>query len=224
MRLLLISYYLLLFSAFTSNAQDHSPSKWASKNDALGMSFGLSKYQLGSTRDALNEKYPDSFGPFLLQYGITASPCILVNRKRAFDMHLDLMIYDNHGNNTPDSINYSWGGWHFGYDLGFDVFPKVRSIDLIVGLGFNTGRFKLTQQDQSGIVNVNTNPFFAPKITLEPRVVIKQLFCFSVRSEIMADVSSGSWRNKSNGVDDLGATKATGWSLMFTISRYLGSK
>ncbi|GAB5417942.1 MAG: hypothetical protein Crog3KO_13640 [Crocinitomicaceae bacterium] len=188
------------------------------------MSFGLSKYQLGSTRDILNVKYPESFGPFLLQYGITASPCILVNGKRAFDMHLDLMIYDNHGNNTPDSVNYSWGGWHFGYDFGFDLFPGVRPIDIIVGVGFNTGRFKLTQQDQAGVINVNTNPFLAPKIILEPRFVIKQLFCFSIRSELMADVTSGSWRNKSNGVDDLGATKATGFSVLLTISRYLGSR
>lgn len=217
--------YIVILSValpFYVCGQDLFPSKFVSNNSGIGMSFGLSSYQLGGTRDLLTAQYPDSFGPFLLHYGMSYSSVVDINQKRQLDTHIDLMLYDNHGNSgTTDSLRYSWSGWHFGWDQGFDTFPKVKYLDVIVGFGFNWGRFKLVRDSKMSESSINTNPFFAPKFILEPRFTLGKLFMIGIRSELAADITRGRWKKKQNGLNDIGNTRATGANLMVTISAAL---
>lgn len=86
-------------------------------------------------------------------------------------------------------------GFSVSYSIGKNFFKKSKYFRFNTYFGFNTGRTVLTKQD-----NLNLkNPFFAPKILLQPKVIIKRL-CFSLFLDYCYDISNKNWKklNKSN--------------------------
>lgn len=186
------------------------------------MSFGISNFELGSTRDELIAQYPGAFSPNLFFLGISGAETMNIKKKYLIDAHFDIMFHNTQRNSSEDSIQYTWSGWHIGLDAGIDLFPKQKRFDIITALGLNMGSFKLVQETEFDDARFNTNPFIAPKFIFEPRLFIGKYFCFSLRSELMIDLSNSQWKIKNNGVDNLGATKATGFNILFTISANMG--
>ena len=62
-------------------------------------------------------------------------------------------------------------GFNFGASLGRDLCRKVKNFDLMLNIGFNTGRLRLTGDE----LTRQKNPYFAPKIALQPIVKNRQV-------------------------------------------------
>lgn len=68
--------------------------------------------------------------------------------------------------------------------------PRSRTLNLLCGTGFNTGRLLVKSK---GFVS-QKNPFFAPTIFLQPQLYVKH-FRFSIKTEYQFDLSKVGWRS-----------------------------
>lgn len=80
-------------------------------------------------------------------------------------------------------------GFNFGFGIGRDIFAKMENFDLILCGGINTGRLRLFNNE----ITRQKNPYFSPKISLQPRVKIKNI-SISLTVEYDYDVSKPTWR------------------------------
>jgi hypothetical protein len=90
------------------------------------------------------------------------------------------------------NINCQINGFVFGVDYGISV-GTSNNFKVLIGAGFNTGRLKLYESNQVDL----KNPFFSPKICLQPKIAIKKLV-LSLRAEYDFDVSNTLWQRKSS--------------------------
>lgn len=88
-----------------------------------------------------------------------------------------------------DSLRTKLSGYVAGYGLGLAISSLKRKLNLNVYLGFNTGRTILTQNDYIS----QKNQFFSPKISIQPKVIIKRL-AISLMLEAEYDVSNPKWK------------------------------
>lgn len=100
-----------------------------------------------------------------------------------------------------DTLKCNINGYLLSLDiLGTDLFRKAYAFHLLASFGFNTGRLRLHGNEWAR----QKNPFFAPRISLQPKVRIGRLL-FSIRADYEWDVSSVNWRKtyfaKSNKAD-----------------------
>ena len=92
-----------------------------------------------------------------------------------------------------DTIQSKISGFSYSFSMGKDVIKKSKYFKLNTYIGFNTGRTVLTELDD---INLN-NPFFAPKILLQPKVIIRRL-CFSLLVDCSYDISNKNWKKTNN--------------------------
>lgn len=104
---------------------------------------------------------------------------------------------------------YQWGSMVHGHDILY----KMKRIDLIIGGGFNAGRYILTENNINEKVELK-NKFFAPKIASEFRVILKT-FSFGARAEYQWDTSSRNW--KSNSTQILPYTRFSGLNVQIFV-------
>ncbi len=88
-----------------------------------------------------------------------------------------------------DSLNTKLSGYVFGYSFGPSIATRKKNLSLAAYLGFNTGRTTLSKND----FITQKNQFFSPKITLQPKLIIKR-FVLSFMFEAEYDVSNPRWR------------------------------
>ena len=79
-------------------------------------------------------------------------------------------------------------GFIFGASFGRDLFDKSEKFDLTLTGGFNTGRLRLYGDE----LMRQKNPFFAPKIALQPKIRIKKI-AISLTIEYDYDISKSTW-------------------------------
>jgi hypothetical protein len=122
---------------------------------------------------------------------------------------------------STDSLSATRYGHILNLDLGCDLLRKSKTFDLIAGLGLDFGRQRiLIKSSNKSIDNSDyTNPFFAPKLFIEPKVIIK-FISISFRAEYINDISKPEWKHKNNLLTSIGTTKTT--SIIYQI--YLGYK
>ena len=80
-------------------------------------------------------------------------------------------------------------GFNVGASFGRDLFGKTEKFDLMINFGFNSGRLRLYENE----LTRQKNPFFAPKIGLQPRVKMGKLV-ISLTIEYDYDISKSTWR------------------------------
>jgi hypothetical protein len=90
-----------------------------------------------------------------------------------------------------DSLTTTLSGFVFGAALGPSFSNLKKTLNLNVYLGFNTGRSTLINNEYLS----QKNPFFSPKISIQPKVIIKR-FAISLIAEAEYDVSSPAWKAK----------------------------
>lgn len=88
-----------------------------------------------------------------------------------------------------DSLSTKLSGYVAGYGLGLALSSLKRKINLNIYLGFNTGRTILIKNDYIS----QKNQFFSPKISIQPKVIIKRL-AISLMLEAEYDVSNPKWK------------------------------
>lgn len=92
-----------------------------------------------------------------------------------------------------DSVQYQISGNVFSVALGTNLLTGSRSVDLLWAAGFNLGRLKATSDPAAW-----KNPFFSPKLTLQPRILMWK-FALSVRAEYEFDISKRQWNKIGEG-------------------------
>lgn len=101
-------------------------------------------------------------------------------------------------------------GFTLGAAWSYDLFGKAKNFDLMLNAGFNTGRLRFYGDE----LTRQKNPYFAPKIGLQPKIRIKKI-AISLTVEYDYDISKSTWRktlfansNKVN-IDKLSQTGLT---------------
>lgn len=197
---------------------------WISSKSIMTLEYGISKYQLSALNDKMKTSFDSTFSNYLGCLGASITGSGLVMRKFAMDTHLDIVFYHSRPMviEINDSSRYHIRGFQIGLDGCKDLFPKHNSIDLLIGLGFNTGRlvfanWDLTIEDKFNKKNKYTNPFFAPKLTIEPRIILFKYMSISIRAELQLDVTNQRWNIKNNSLDPIGGSAATGYSIRLAL-------
>lgn len=90
-----------------------------------------------------------------------------------------------------DSLTTTLSGFVFGAAIGPSFSNLKKTLNLNIYLGFNTGRTTLINNEYIS----QKNPFFSPKISIQPKVIIKR-FAISLIAEAEYDVSNPAWKAK----------------------------
>lgn len=231
--LILISFafnYSFYFCQSGDSIQfDHSNERsfvngWTSSNTLFSLEYGVSKFQLNALNDAMKTSSSSTFSDYLGCIVASYSSTFLVSRKFAMDSHLDYMYFHSIPSvlEINDSSRYFTRGFHIGFDGCKDLFPRHQNVDLLLGLGFNAGRFMFahwnpTIDDKLNRKNKYTNPFFAPKLVIEPRFILSKHFAISIRAELQLDVTNQGWTRRNNNLSPIGRSAATGYNLRLTL-------
>lgn len=184
----------------------------------------MSNYQLNGLNNDIQTSLGSSYHDFLGCIGASYSGSVIANRKFTMDIHLDYAFYHS----TPvvielnDSSRHYLRGFHLGMDGCKDLFPRKENIDMLFGLGFNTGRllfgnWDLTVDDKTNRRNRYSNPFFAPKLSFEQRFFVFKHLSISIRTELQYDITNKSWKKKSNSLQPISEVGATGYNLRLTL-------
>lgn len=101
---------------------------------------------------------------------------------------------------VSDSVSGVITGSIFGMTAGFDCFPKVKRLDVIVSGGLNLGRLKLIRDhwnflDYRGNELHRKNMLICPKASVMTKYYIRQ-FCLTLSAEYQYDISNSRWKEK----------------------------
>ena len=197
---------------------------WSSSNTVMAAEYGIISFQIHDLNDDFKASNGYEFSNYLGMVGVSISECLAVNRKYSMDAHLDFAYYHSNPvvHEKNDSTRYGFGGFHIGIDGCKDLFPKRRSFDFLIGFGFNSGRitfgnWNLNLENAENRNNRYRNPFFAPKLSLEHRVILFNKLTLSIRSEIQIDVSNHGWKQKNSLLPTISNVAATGYNTRITI-------
>ena len=205
---------LILFISFISNSLSQHRGK--TSNLIYGIEIQYSYFQ--QTSKTLNTFLTTNYDHPITDYrlvGINFKYIMNWNRKKYhdFNMNFDYVLPTNYTSNSSTrsfSINgYQWGMMI----LGNDLLHKKKKIDLIIGTGFNAGKFNLHQDNETTTLDFS-NKFFAPKITSEFRLIFGKM-CAGIRAEYQYDLSNKNWNSNSN--ESLPSTKFTGAKLQVFV-------
>lgn len=122
--------------------------------------------------------------------GIGATGNFITNREYNFDGHMHYTQVIPQTIKVNDTIMANITGFNFAATaIGFDVFKKLRSVDLFLSAGFNTGRLRLYG---NSFVN-QKNPYFSPKVSLTPRFTFGRI-SIQMNIDYGLDISKKNWR------------------------------
>lgn len=171
--------------------------------------FAKNFYKQLNTFDSLNFKAPVKYIGFgFSSHNVAMNPrgnyaiCMYFN----FIMSQPIKIHDT----VTTKIN------GFAYNLGWGTALRGPKRRLTLGffVGFNTGFTKF----KSAELGAQINPFFSPKIAIQPRLLIKKI-SFSVVLDCEYDVSNPQWRSfrSSKQSESIKGFNQTGLSLFGSI-------
>ena len=185
---------------------------WLSANNSLDIHGGIFYCDFKKLNKELDKKYKKTIDNKLSAVGISLKETFNFNRHIVFEGHITYQYLLPKQSVFSDSLNFKLKGYHIGLDMGKDLFPKVRFFDLVVSVGFNTGRLKMLRKDLLIAKNdlEYRNPFFSPKIVIEPKFIIIKKITIFVRGEYLFDVSKANWHLKDWRLPAMGDTKSTG--------------
>lgn len=87
-----------------------------------------------------------------------------------------------------DSLNTKISGYAIGMGIGYGLANAKKTISIAGYLGFNTGRTTLSKNEYIS----QKNQFFSPKITIQPKFIIKHI-SISLILEAEYDVTNPGW-------------------------------
>jgi len=138
-------------------------------------------YNQLNSHDSFNSNSP----PTLLGIGVSG-----LERRIGptyFIFEINAKKYLPHQITINDSIKTIFSGASFGLGVGKRFATQNRNLSVTCYLGFNSGRSTLNSENVS-----MHKQFFCPKITIQPKWMIKRL-AISLILEAQGDVTSGKW-------------------------------
>ena len=176
--------------------------------------------------DKLNAHYQAAFNQVYsynpLTIGLTYEYPIRIRKGGSYDSNVDLTYLvpqDLKVGNLEEAV---FQGFSFGLGIGRDVFPGNRHFDMIVSSGFQTGflRVRYTDYTKFGVDDIARKPFFAPQLTIYPKLILGYLVV-GLRASYRYDFLNGSWGTTPI-AQSYGVGYATGYTLEGVIGVQLG--
>jgi hypothetical protein len=177
----LISIIFVLATFFTK-------AQCGSRANSLDLYYGYRSFT-GSFYEQFNKVNKLNFSAPLQVVGVGVSGRFIVSRGGGFSGHFTYTKVIPQNIHLQDTLNCKVSGFTFSYGYGTSVLRIGELFDLNAYLGFNTGRIKCYGNE---LVR-QKNPFFSPKIGLQPKLSIHNL-AISFRCEYEYDVSGTNWR------------------------------
>lgn len=178
----LILFFLLTFYLPLSAQKPKHP------RPLFGLHYG---YRLPSQNfyNQLNSVSDFDVGKPLQVFGFTYSSHVLFGRRGTADGHGMYSTIIPKTIRINDSVSSKINGFVFSLALGKSLVTKSGALGIGAYLGVNTGRLRL-----SGTESLKQkNPFFSPKVGLEPRVLLGKMG-ISFILEYEYDLSKSGWR------------------------------
>lgn len=150
--------------------------------------YGVKTYQFDldkqfSTFDHFSFKLPVQLA------GIGYSGALTVNREYTMYGQLSYCQVMPQPVRINDSLSGQVTGFIFsGYFWGKNL--DLNRFNTFISLGFNTGRLRFYENE----LLRQKNPFFSPKISVQPRIAIGNHLVISVRADYEYDISKPGWR------------------------------
>jgi len=192
-----------------------------SESESIGLQSGAFFADFSDLNFSLKQQYGQGLRNYSYSIGASFEGLRKTERDFNYNSILSYHFFPSTETNISDSIKFRLQGFQVGYAIGKDVFPNVEWFDLGLYAGFNTGRFRLFKQDPAITYEFlqYRNPFFSPKIIVEPRVNLRR-FVWAIRAEYLMDVSKGAWKTRDGRALPLGDVRSSGPF----IQLYLGIK
>jgi hypothetical protein len=152
--------------------------------------YDKSYYNQVNCIDKIDLKIPPSF----VGIGVSGYPMHITTLGGSYNNNL-LVSELNYYKIIPsqitieDSLSTKLSGYVFGAGVGPSLSTRRKRISLTAYIGFNTGRTTLSKNE----FITQKNQFFSPKITLQPKFIIKRI-AISFMLEAEYDVSNPAWR------------------------------
>ncbi|MCR9171397.1 MAG: hypothetical protein NXI10_02825 [bacterium] len=123
--------------------------------------------------------------------GLSVSSYYLANKKFQAGFHYSYAQILPHDINLNDTLTGRINGFNFSLSLAsINVTPKSKHTNIAFGIGFNTGRLRMTAQNRRS----QKNPYFAPALFFNPRFFLGR-FVIGLRAEYQFDISRPTWRS-----------------------------
>jgi hypothetical protein len=179
----------------------------AQKNQSIDLVLGYKTFSNGFN-DQLNTINNFSFNDPVSTIGLTLPNGLYLNTAFLNKIWLELDIKLSYNQIIPktirvqDTINCSLNGFYATSNFGVDLFRKKKTFHLIVFLGLDAGRIKISNKD---FIN-QTNPFVSPKIGIQPKIKFSKLL-ITMSLEYSQDLSNYSWTKKGSSSDNITLNK-----------------
>lgn len=192
-----------------------------SESESIGLQSGAFFADFSDLNFSLKQQYGQGLRNYSYSIGASLEGLRQTERDFNYNSILSYHFFPLTETSILDSLKFRLQGFQVGYAIGKDVFPNVKWFDLGIYAGFSTGRFRLFKQDPGLTYEFlhYRNPFFSPKVIVEPRVNLKR-FVWAIRAEYLLDVSKGAWKTRDGRATPIGDVKSSG----VFIQAYLGIK
>ncbi|MGV3612913.1 MAG: hypothetical protein ACO1N0_18280 [Fluviicola sp.] len=183
--------FLITFSSIFCFGQSDSLN-FGSNIPSIDLIYGfrtLNRPQFGPDLDKKYSTFSDFKMSSPLQYVGVGITLVAATGSRDNIGNLQFCVYLPQRIHLPDSSLAKSRGFNVGFTfLGIDLLRNTDKIDLIANLGFDAGQLLITGE---GIKQRNT--YFAPKISLQPKVRIGKI-ALSLCAEYGYDLTKDKWR------------------------------
>lgn len=181
---------IILFSTTVKSQTDSTGTLDDSSNDVSPFELMIGTKQFNSTfYDQI--KTIDNFKIYqpVNFVGLGLSGNIAISRAFSYWGHI-AFLYAIPQDIKINSQNGKLTGFMFSCSVfGIDILRKKKNADLIISVGFNTGRLRIYQNE----LLRQKNPFFAPMISFHPKFTIKKV-SLGLNIQLDYDLSRPNWR------------------------------
>lgn len=191
--ILAVAFFLLALSA-------------RAQRTSLTLSYGNYLFEKGFPRtdgqqmSAVNTKDAFTIGHPIQSVGLFANGMFRIDQRWKISGHFGGAKFLPQQFTVNDSVSGKISGCLYTVSAGYDLFPKIKAIDLIFSGGLNLGRTKLVQEkfdflEKSGNNLHVKNMFISPKASCMLQVFVGK-FVLNLNAEYAYDISGSNWKEK----------------------------
>ena len=192
--------------------------EFTSGHSSLDFSAGMVNGDFSQMNNSFESAYGSRIESRFTCVGITYKGTLQAGSQWTSDALFSIQYYIPKIFLFSDSLSFTLSGYQIGAACCKDIFSQAQHFDLLAGAGFSVGRLALNRQDDTyaSASGKYTNPFFSPKVIVEPRVLFGTI-SLAFRSEYLFDISKYNWHRETDGLPFVGVAAASGLSAQIVL-------
>lgn len=188
-------------------------SEYFSGHNSIDFHTGCVFNEFNELNNSFESVYGRQIDDRITSFGASIKGGLWMDAYLLLDANLSVEYYLPAEYDFSDSLKFTLSGYRIGSVWSKDILYKSEHLDFLVGIGFSFARISLIRNDNSYFAQSGkyTNPFFCPKVVIEPRFLFGPL-SIAFRGEYLSDISNYSWRLKSTSLPEIGVAASSGFS------------